>query len=232
MEVECKICLDGFKPLILDTTVEFHSGEETTVTLMYERLVGFCRECLSLCHDRRCCPMLKGKREEHEVINIRDDQPNLGLASYKGVVIHGAKETKGEGFQSQIRYREDPKGNGGMVDQKWQRYGAGREKNGYGGDGFSYGRVNAGQAPPSEMRKRVDGNPAVEERYDEAFKIREKRLEGISARGERTSRSPSQQSAKKVRKVKDFDEAVMGLDELGNKIEEVAITTSDPEVVK
>uniref|UniRef100_A0A1J3E2N4 DUF4283 domain-containing protein n=1 Tax=Noccaea caerulescens TaxID=107243 RepID=A0A1J3E2N4_NOCCA len=228
-----QICLDGFKPLILDTTVEFHSGEETTVTLMYERLVGFCRECLSLCHDRSCCPMLKGKREVHEAINRRDERPTLGLASYKGVVIHGAKETKGEGFQSHVQYREDPKGKGRVVDQKWQKYGVGRGKNGYGGDGFSYGRANAGPAPPREMRKRVGGtscasNSAVEEHYDEAFKIREKRLEGMTVRGERTSRSPSQPSAKKVRKALDFDETVMGLDELGNRIEEVAIITSDP----
>ncbi|CAA7030822.1 unnamed protein product [Microthlaspi erraticum] len=64
---QVKVCLEGYKPLVFETTVEFHSGEETMVNLRYERLFGYCRECFSLCHGVLQCPILRRAREERVI---------------------------------------------------------------------------------------------------------------------------------------------------------------------
>ncbi|CAA7046062.1 unnamed protein product [Microthlaspi erraticum] len=92
-----RVCLDGYKHLIFETTVEFHSGEETVVALRYERLFGFCRECSSLCHDVLQCPLLRKAREERENQKRRDEKPDGGMMSYKGVVINGPSGENGNG---------------------------------------------------------------------------------------------------------------------------------------
>ncbi|CAA7032414.1 unnamed protein product [Microthlaspi erraticum] len=84
-----RVCLDGYKPLIFETTVEFYGGDETVVTLRYERLFGVCRECSSLCHDVTQCPVIQRAREERENQKRRDEKPDGGAMSYKGVVING-----------------------------------------------------------------------------------------------------------------------------------------------
>lgn len=50
-----QVVVEGFKPLCFETTVEFHNGEETLISLRYERLFGYCRRCHSLCHDVSEC---------------------------------------------------------------------------------------------------------------------------------------------------------------------------------
>ncbi|KAG7544097.1 hypothetical protein ISN45_Aa07g039640 [Arabidopsis thaliana x Arabidopsis arenosa] len=82
-----QVKLDGFKPLCFEAAVEFHSGEETMVSLRYERLFGFCRKCHSLCHEQMRCPIFgdKGKQNIHKEDPKRDNK----LQSYKGAAING-----------------------------------------------------------------------------------------------------------------------------------------------
>lgn len=66
-----KVSVDGLKPLVKELIIEFDSGEETSVTLEYERLEGHCSHCFSLLHSRRNCPQ---KREEEANRNQNQSQ--------------------------------------------------------------------------------------------------------------------------------------------------------------
>lgn len=52
-----RVLVDGLKPLIKETIVEFDSGEECLVTLEYERLENHCDVCLLLSHNNDSCPI-------------------------------------------------------------------------------------------------------------------------------------------------------------------------------
>ncbi|ESQ51095.1 hypothetical protein EUTSA_v10022993mg [Eutrema salsugineum] len=77
-EGKIQVTIDGLKPLCFETLVEFHSGEETTVFLRYERLFGYCRQCFSLWHDYQRCPdrVENAGRQmtEHENDDLRMNQ--------------------------------------------------------------------------------------------------------------------------------------------------------------
>lgn len=45
-----QVSVDGLKPLIKELIIEFDSGEETSVTLEYEKLKYHCSVCFSLLH--------------------------------------------------------------------------------------------------------------------------------------------------------------------------------------
>ncbi|XP_010494085.1 PREDICTED: uncharacterized protein LOC104771273 [Camelina sativa] len=91
-----RVVLDGFKPLVFDASVEFHSGEETTVSLRYERLYGYCRRCNSLCHDVSRCPLLggNGKQKLEDRLEPRQDDK---LQSYKGAMVNGGNPGNASG---------------------------------------------------------------------------------------------------------------------------------------
>ena len=50
-----RVTIDGLKPLIKETIVEFDSGEETIVSLECEKLANHCQLCNSLLHDEHQC---------------------------------------------------------------------------------------------------------------------------------------------------------------------------------
>ncbi|KAJ4888554.1 Uncharacterized protein Rs2_28302 [Raphanus sativus] len=52
-----RVHIDGLKPLIKEAIVEFDTGEESLITLEYEKLELHCSVCASLLHTRRLCPM-------------------------------------------------------------------------------------------------------------------------------------------------------------------------------
>ncbi|CAN7076348.1 unnamed protein product [Brassica oleracea var. botrytis] len=59
-----RVELDGFKPLIFSVTIKLEEGVEIMVTLRYEKLFGFCRQCFRLTHDQsRCLTLQKGDTE-------------------------------------------------------------------------------------------------------------------------------------------------------------------------
>ncbi|KAG2314382.1 hypothetical protein Bca4012_065049 [Brassica carinata] len=85
-EGRVRVELDGFKPLVFSMAVEFVEGVEIMVSLRYEKLFGFCRECFSMTHDQSRCPTLQ------KDVGIKDEgvgnqaEPGLQATSYKGAV--------------------------------------------------------------------------------------------------------------------------------------------------
>ncbi|XP_048604750.1 uncharacterized protein At4g02000-like [Brassica napus] len=55
-----QVSVDGLKPLIKELIIEFDSGEETSVTLEYEKLKYHCSVCFSLLHSKKKLPEDKG----------------------------------------------------------------------------------------------------------------------------------------------------------------------------
>lgn len=51
-----RVLIDGLKPLIKESIVEFDSGEESVITLEYEKLEQHCSFCFSLLHLRKNSP--------------------------------------------------------------------------------------------------------------------------------------------------------------------------------
>lgn len=54
-----KLLIDGLKPLIKDTIVEFPDGSEVLVTLEYKNLKNHCLHCFRLSHEKKDCPGLE-----------------------------------------------------------------------------------------------------------------------------------------------------------------------------
>ncbi|XP_013601409.1 PREDICTED: uncharacterized protein At4g02000-like [Brassica oleracea var. oleracea] len=48
--------VDGLKPLIMESILEFDSGEESLITLEYEKLGNHCSYCYRLTHLQSQCP--------------------------------------------------------------------------------------------------------------------------------------------------------------------------------
>lgn len=51
-----RVFIDGLKPLVKYSIVEFDTGEESPITLEYEKLENHCSYCYSLLHHKRNCP--------------------------------------------------------------------------------------------------------------------------------------------------------------------------------
>lgn len=98
-----QVVLNGFKSLCFKTSVEFHSGEEISITLRYERLYGFCRKCFSLCHDEKeCAELTQGGGGNDGPPG--DSDMGARMLSYKGAVDNKRN-------QSQEGGNAAPKGN-------------------------------------------------------------------------------------------------------------------------
>lgn len=67
-----RVLIDGLKPLIKESILEFDSGEESLLTLEYERLELHCSYCFSLLHSRKHCPK---KQEEDAAEPVRSGPP-------------------------------------------------------------------------------------------------------------------------------------------------------------
>ncbi|XP_013624811.1 uncharacterized protein LOC111209554 [Brassica napus] len=51
-----RVAVNGLNPLVKETIIEFDSGEESKITLEYERLENHCTICLLLSHKSEHCP--------------------------------------------------------------------------------------------------------------------------------------------------------------------------------
>ncbi|WZZ62080.1 hypothetical protein YC2023_062187 [Brassica napus] len=60
-----RVLVDRLKPLVKESIVEFDSGEESPITLEYEKLEMHCSFCFSLLHARKKCP-LRLEEKAHE----------------------------------------------------------------------------------------------------------------------------------------------------------------------
>lgn len=50
-----RVTVNGLLPLVKEAIIEFASGEETLVSLEYDKLMNHCRYCNSLTHEKRYC---------------------------------------------------------------------------------------------------------------------------------------------------------------------------------
>lgn len=64
-----KVSVDGLKPLVKELIIEFDSGEETSVTLEYERLEGHCSHCFSLYTQEETVPRNERRKQTEIKIN-------------------------------------------------------------------------------------------------------------------------------------------------------------------
>lgn len=157
-----QVIVDGFKPLVFEAAVEFHNGEETMVSLRYERLFGFCRRCHSLCHDQMRCTT-NGDKGKQKMDNLPED-PKVDdkLQSYKGAITNGlfsgnTTDSRGIGSGSVASAHDSH-----AVHRKSaaSQEGNHRSKSGY-GNSFKNGRRNPFVAPSngstSQMAVPVNG---------------------------------------------------------------------------
>lgn len=64
-----RVLVDGLKPLLKESIVEFDSGEESNITFEYEKLEMHCSVCYSLLHSRKLCP------QRTEETSVRPERP-------------------------------------------------------------------------------------------------------------------------------------------------------------
>ncbi|KAJ4910459.1 hypothetical protein Rs2_05080 [Raphanus sativus] len=118
-EGRVRVELDGFKPLVFSMAIEFEEGVEIMVSLRYEKLFGFCKECFSLTHDHTRCPMLQ--KELGLVEEGAGSKPVAGhqASSYKGAVTHGdgSAGTSHDGQQYRGPMKSGNKGKGIMRER-------------------------------------------------------------------------------------------------------------------
>lgn len=69
-----RVTIDGLKPLIKETIVDFSTGEETIVTLEDEKLANHCQLCNSLLHEEHKC-QLQSDQESYLHEPIRASKP-------------------------------------------------------------------------------------------------------------------------------------------------------------
>lgn len=118
-EGRVRVELDGFKPLVFSMAIEFEEGVEIMVSLRYEKLFGFCKECFSMTHDQTRCPTMK-----KEVALVEDEIGTKQVAgqqasSYKGAVTYGngSADTGKDGQQYRANLKNGNKGKGIMRER-------------------------------------------------------------------------------------------------------------------
>lgn len=102
-----QVTLDGLKPLCFETEIEFDNGEETTVSLRYERLHGFCKVCFSLCHEDSFCPQSTSAPIHGFPTHIDEVRGEKHNQSYRGAVLQDRKKGNGP----------DRKHKGGLIEK-------------------------------------------------------------------------------------------------------------------
>ncbi|KAG2324231.1 hypothetical protein Bca52824_006959 [Brassica carinata] len=90
-----RVEVDGFKPLIFTMAIEFEEGVEVTVSLRYEKLFGYCRECFRMTHDKTRCPSLHQEITSEEGVMEGTAVFGATATSYKAAVA-STREPGGE----------------------------------------------------------------------------------------------------------------------------------------
>ena len=89
---EGRVIIDAFKPLVFLVTAEFHSGDESTIALRYEKLHGFCRICSSLRHDQFRCLAVKKSTDDESEVQLPKPEQDPSMLRYKGPVESEGRE--------------------------------------------------------------------------------------------------------------------------------------------
>lgn len=105
-----RVFVDGLKPLIKECIVEFDSGEETPITLEYERLEQHCSYCYSLLHARKDCPY-KPTEEGSKLLPDKETSWREPLSRNSSRVTPAivAKPTRTEYIPPALRQAEKPR---------------------------------------------------------------------------------------------------------------------------
>ncbi|XP_013589782.1 uncharacterized protein LOC106406866 isoform X2 [Brassica napus] len=121
-EGKVRVIIDAIKPLVFLVTAEFHSGDESTIALRYEKLHGFCRICSSLWHDQFPCPTVKKSTDEETEVQPPKPEQDPAMLSYKGAVESQGRELGGDAngnnrrLGHQVPRNRDYKGKGIAFD--------------------------------------------------------------------------------------------------------------------
>lgn len=102
-----KVLVDGLKPLIKESVIEYASGEESRISLEYERLENHCSICGMLSHVHTSCPMKTPTEEsDHEPRDItRRDSRRSSPARYTtSTNYHKREPTKSHNLSYSQRY--------------------------------------------------------------------------------------------------------------------------------
>lgn len=97
-----KVLLDGLKPLVKEAIVEYDSGEESIISLEYEKLENHCSKCGSLSHLREDCPAYL--REKHQDIESNGHQLQTQEKTPK--LEHNASYRSSRQTTSDLLYRD------------------------------------------------------------------------------------------------------------------------------
>lgn len=100
-----RVLINGLNPLIKKATLNFDSGEEVEVTLVYEKLEKHCTTCCMLDHEAQDCP-------ERETTNTQSQYPTRTTSHH----TRPYRETERQGAHSESRSRPDSRSN--MRDQR------------------------------------------------------------------------------------------------------------------
>lgn len=74
-----KITVDGLKPLVKETVIDFSTGEALTVTLEYEGLEYHCTNCNNLTHLSRSCPLAALSENNNRLPQQNQKDTSLGV---------------------------------------------------------------------------------------------------------------------------------------------------------
>ncbi|KAL0694888.1 hypothetical protein Bca4012_062068 [Brassica carinata] len=140
VEGRVRVELEGFKPLVFTMTVDFDEGVEMPISLRYEKLVGYCKECFCMTHDQSRCPTLTKTVEEGSNMAGYEDR-GANVNSYKTAVLNGREQSGERREGQQGRYQNGREGNKGK--------GVFRDKAGF--------RFEAAQHKPKDRYQRENG---------------------------------------------------------------------------
>ncbi|KAG2311420.1 hypothetical protein Bca4012_025980 [Brassica carinata] len=115
-----RVELNGFKPLIFTVAIEFEEDVEIMVSLRYEKLFGFCKECICMTHEKPKCPKLK--QEETSEGEVKGDKEVMGASaiSYKTAVAYGTEADGGrrDGQYNRVQATRDGNKGKGVIREK------------------------------------------------------------------------------------------------------------------
>ncbi|KAG5373630.1 hypothetical protein IGI04_043051 [Brassica rapa subsp. trilocularis] len=111
-----RVHVDGLKPLIKESIIEFDSGEESLITLEYEKLETHCSKCASLLHARRNCPVKAESEPSIQQLSRLSPigeslRPEIPRAPKEGTNSLEENSARATSDQQEFKVRRDRHGN-------------------------------------------------------------------------------------------------------------------------
>lgn len=106
-----RVFIDGLKPLVKESIVEFDSGEESLITLEYERLELHCSICYSLLHRAKNCPERRPENSSSTQFSQANQQVDNGKEKTQNALHEGLPLTNQTSNHFSFKERRDRHGN-------------------------------------------------------------------------------------------------------------------------